>query len=72
MKSKIIIMAERLKDEHDAKLEALCRSAPLEVDGFSKRVVWRVRRGICIRRWTLPLAIMVGGLIAAKPAAELL
>ncbi|HEX5764874.1 MAG TPA: hypothetical protein VFY27_04850 [Woeseiaceae bacterium] len=65
-------MAERLKDEYDAKLEALFRSAPLEDDGFSKRVVWRVRRGIWIRRWTLPLAILVGGLIAAKPAAELL
>jgi hypothetical protein len=72
MTGKIIIMAERLKDEHDAKLEALFRSAPLEDDGFSERVVARVRRGIWIRRWTLPLAILIGGLIAAKPAAQLL
>ena len=72
MTGKIIIMAERLKDEDDAKLEALFRSAPLEDDGFSDRVVWRVRRGILIRRWTLPLAVLIGGFIAAKPASELL
>jgi hypothetical protein len=69
---KIIIMAERLKDKSDAKLEALLRSAPLEDNGFSERVVLRVRRGILVRRWTLPLAILIGGLIAAKPAAQLL
>jgi hypothetical protein len=69
---KIIIMAERLKDKHDAKLEALFRSASIDDDGFSERVVSRVRRGIWIRRWTLPLAILIGGLIAAKPAAQLL
>lgn len=68
----IIIMAERLKDKHDAELEALFRSAPLEDDGFSEQVVARVRRGIWIRRWTLPLAVLIGGLIAAKPAAQLL
>jgi hypothetical protein len=65
-------MAERLKDKEDAKLEALFRSGALEDDGFSDRVVSRIRRGIWIRRWTLPLAVLIGGLIAAKPAAQLL
>jgi hypothetical protein len=70
--SKIINMAERLKDKEDARLEALFRSGPIADDGFSERVVARVRRGIWIRRWTLPLATLIGGLIAAKPAAQLL
>jgi hypothetical protein len=69
---KIIIMAERLKDENDAKLEALFRSEPIGDDGFSDRVVSRVSRGILIRRWTLPAAVLIGGLIAAKPAGQLL
>lgn len=72
IRKKIIIMAERLKDKDDARLEALFRSAPVDDAGFSDRVVSRVRRGIWIRRWTLPLAMLIGGLIAAKPAAQLL
>lgn len=65
-------MAERLKDKEDARLEALFRTAPVEDNGFSERVVARVRRGIWIRRWTLPLAALIGALIAAKPATQLL
>ena len=64
-------MAERLKDKEDARLEALFRSEPIEDNGFSERVVSRVRRGIWIRRWSLPIAALIGGLIAAKPAAQL-
>ncbi|MGH8166383.1 MAG: hypothetical protein ACREQ1_04050 [Woeseiaceae bacterium] len=69
-------MAERLRDKEDAMLEALFRAGPhtelIEDDGFSDRVVSRIRRGIWIRRWTLPIAILIGGLIAAKPAAQIL
>ena len=65
-------MAERLKDKEDVRLEALFRAEPIEDDGFSERVVARIRRGIWIRRWTLPLAVLVGGLVAAKPTAQLL
>jgi hypothetical protein len=65
-------MAERLKDKDDAKLEALFRSESIEDDGFSDRAVSRIRRGILIRRLTLPAAVLIGGLIAAKPAAQLL
>ena len=65
-------MADRLKDKEDTRLEALFRSEPIEDDGFSERVVSRVRRGMWIRRWTLPVAMLVGGLIAAKPTAEIL
>jgi hypothetical protein len=65
-------MVDRLKDKEDARLKALFRSEPIEDDGFSERVMARVRRGIWIRRWTLPIAVLIGGLIAAKPAAQIL
>ncbi len=72
MKSKIINMVDRMKDKEDLKLESLFRSEKIADDGFSDCVVARVKRQIWIRRLTLPVAILIGGLIAAKPAAELL
>ncbi|MEX2496030.1 MAG: hypothetical protein WD448_08080 [Woeseia sp.] len=65
-------MAERLKEKEDEGLEALFRSGTIEDNGFSNRVMARVRRGIWIRRWTLPTAVLLGGVVAAKPAGELL
>jgi hypothetical protein len=65
-------MADRLRDKEDARLEALFSTGHIDDDGFSDRVVSRIRRGIWIRRWTLPIAILIGGLIAAKPAAQVL
>lgn len=64
-------MAERLKDAEDRRLEALFQAAPIADDGFSVRVVSRVRRQIWVRRLTLPVAIVVGGLIGLKPLVEL-
>ena len=64
-------MAERLKDSEDLKLEALFRSEPLEDDGFSSRVVTRVRRRIWVQRLSLPIAFVIGGAIAAKPFLQL-
>ncbi len=64
-------MAERLKDSEDRKLEALFRSEPLADDGFSGRVVSRVRRRMWVQRLALPIAIGVGAIIAAKPVAQL-
>lgn len=61
-----------MKDNEDRKLEALFRSEPIADDGFSDRVVRRIRRRVWIRRWTLPIAMAIGGLIAVKPAVELL
>lgn len=65
-------MVDRMKDNEDFRLESLFRSEAIADDGFSDRVVRRVRHGIWIRRFTLPVAMLIGGLIAAKPAAELL
>lgn len=64
-------MADRLKDSEDLKLETLFRSEPVPDDGFSVRVVSRVRRRMWVRRLTLPIAFVIGAAIALKPLAEL-
>jgi len=69
--SKIINMAERLKDAEDRLLESMFRSEPIADAGFSRRVVARIRRRIWLRRLALPVAMIVGGAVAIKPASEL-
>jgi hypothetical protein len=64
-------MAERTKDKEELRLEAMFRSDPLPDIDFSRKVMFRLRRQIWIRRLALPVAIFLGGLIAFKPAAEL-
>ncbi len=71
MKSKIINMAEKLKDAEDRFLESMLELAPLADDGFSDQVVKRIRRKLWLRRITLPLAAAVGALMAFKPVAGL-
>lgn len=71
MESKIIIMVDRLKDEVDRSLESLFRSEPVRDDGFSVRVVSRVRRQMWVRRLSLPVAFTVGAAISAKPVLQL-
>ncbi len=71
MTSKIINMAERLMDAEDRQLEALFKPEPIADDGFSQRVVGRIRRRIWIRRLALPIAMFIGAAIALKPATEL-
>ena len=65
MRSKIINMAERMKDTEDAALEALFRSEPIADDGFSARVLSKVRRRVWVRRLALPLAVIAGAAISA-------
>jgi hypothetical protein len=64
-------MADRLKDSEDLKLEALFRSEPVPDDGFSATVESRVRRRLWVRRLSLPIAFVIGAVIAAKPLAQL-
>jgi len=68
--SKIINMAERMKDKEDLRLEAMFRSAPVPDDGFTTRVVSRIRRRIWVRRLSLPIAVAVGAAISAGPILE--
>ena len=71
MTSKIINMAEKLKDAEDRLLESLFAAEPIADDGFSAKVVTRIRRRLWLRRLALPVAMVVGGAIAVKPASEL-
>jgi hypothetical protein len=64
-------MAEKLKDAEDRLLESLFASDPIADDGFSQRVVGRIRRRIWVRRLALPLAMLIGAAIAIKPASQL-
>jgi predicted transcriptional regulator with HTH domain len=68
----IINMADRMKDAEDKMLESLFASEAIADNGFSARIEKRIRRGIWVRRMTLPVAVLVGGLISAKPLAGLL
>ena len=71
MKSKIINMAEKIKDAEDRMLESLLAAPPVADDGFSRRIVRRLQRRLWVRRLTLPVAAMVGGAFAFKPLAGL-
>lgn len=72
MKSVIINMVDRMKDAEDLKLEALFASEPIVDAGFSAGIEKRLRRQVWVRRLSLPIAVIVGGLIAVKPLAGLL
>ena len=65
-------MAERIKDAEDRLLESLFASGSINDDGFSDRIVRRIRRQMWIRRLTLPTAVLVGAAVALKPATQLL
>lgn len=70
MTSNIINMAERMKDDTDRALERLFRSDAIDDDGFSVRVVSRVRRRIWIRRLAMPIAVIIGAFVGLKPLAD--
>ena len=71
MTSKIINMAEKLKDAEDRFLESMFQSESIADDGFSRRVVSRIRRRLWIRRLALPVAMLLGGAVAIKPLSQL-
>jgi uncharacterized membrane protein YdbT with pleckstrin-like domain len=64
-------MAERIKDAEDRLLESMFASPPIADDGFSVRVLRKVNRRLWLRRLTLPIAAIIGGIIAIKPLAGL-
>ena len=67
----IINMVERMKDAEDLKLESLFASDTVPDDGFSVQIEKRIRRQLWVRRLALPVAVVIGGVIAAKPLAGL-
>ncbi len=64
-------MAEKIKDAEDRLLESMFEASSLADDGFSMRVLKRLNRRLWIRRLTLPIAAVTGGVIAFKPLAGL-
>jgi hypothetical protein len=69
--SKIINMAERIKDEKDRLLESMFASEPIADNGFSVKIVRKVRRRIWLRRLMLPSVTLIGALVAFKPLTQL-
>ncbi len=65
-------MAEKLKDELDINIESMFASEPVIDDGFSARVVSRVRRQMWVRRLTMPVAVLIASIIGANPLLQLL
>ena len=64
-------MADKLKDAEDQFLDSLFAAEPIADNGFSERVVGRIRRRLWIERLSLPIAVAIGGLVAFKPAVGL-
>jgi hypothetical protein len=69
--SKIINMADRIRDPEDRLLAALFAAEPIADDGFSERIAGRIRRRIWVRRLALPIATVTGTAIAAGPMLRL-
>jgi hypothetical protein len=64
-------MVEKLQDSEDRLLGSMFQSKPIADDGFSRRVMARIRRQIWVRRLALPIALVLGVAVAAKPALQL-
>jgi hypothetical protein len=64
-------MAERIKDEKDRLLESMFASEPIADNGFSVKIVRKVRRRIWLRRLMLPSVTLIGALVAFKPLTQL-
>ncbi len=71
MTSKIINMADRIKDAEDRLLESMFASEPVADDGFSERIVRRIRRRLWLRRLAMPIAVLLGAAIAMEPVTSL-
>lgn len=64
-------MADKTSDAEDRHLESVFRSEEIPDDGFSKRILFSIRRRIWINRLALPVAVVIGAVFAVKPAIQL-
>jgi hypothetical protein len=64
-------MADKTSDVEDRVLQSLFRVEPIEDNGFSTRIVSTIRRRIWFRRLAVPVAAVMGGVIAIRPVTEL-
>lgn len=70
MKSNIVNMADKRMDKEDEMLASLFAAEPVADDGFSDRVLRRLRRGVWVNRLALPVAVLLGLAVAAKPLMD--
>ena len=71
MTSKIINMADSIKDAEDRFLESVFRTDSLADNGFSRMVMRRIRRRLWVKRLAMPIAVVVGAAVAFKPLVGL-
>jgi hypothetical protein len=64
-------MAEKMQDAEDRLLESMFQSDPVADNGFSDRLIRRIRRQMWIRRLALPVAMVAGAAVAVKPVIQL-
>lgn len=72
MTSNIINMADKMSDNEDRLLKSLFAAKPIADDGFSDRVLRKLRLQLWVRRLTLPVAALIGFAVAVNPLLELL
>lgn len=72
MKSTIINLGDYRMDDEDRRLRDLFGPVTVPDDGFSERVVKRIRRRQRLQRLLLPLALLFGGVFAARPVMAIL
>lgn len=65
-------MADKMSDREDELLTSLFAAEPIADDGFSDRVMRKLRLRLWARRLTLPVAALVGFAVAVNPLLELL
>ncbi len=64
-------MADKIKDAEDVFLESLLGVETIADDGFSDRIVVKIRRRQWLRNLMLPVAATIGAAIAFEPAMAL-
>ena len=64
-------MADKMADAEDRWLESVFHSEAIPDDGFSTKIVRRIRRRVWINRLALPVAALIGAAFAIKPATQL-
>ncbi len=72
MTSNIINMADRTSDREDALLSSLFAAERIADDGFSDRIVRKIRLRLWVQRLALPVAATIGLAVALNPLMDLL
>ena len=64
-------MAEKTSDAVDRLLASAFAAEPIADDGFSNRIVARLRRRLWVNRLALPVAVLVGAAFALQPVVQI-